>query len=100
MKFEPFERDSNQSKANSIHSKGIRSVQMQIRTIRTGYEAFECKFERFERDSKRSNAISNPKKGIRSVRMELNSSHSKGIRSDRTEIRTIQKGFEEFECKF
>ena len=28
------------SNANSSHSKGIRSIQMQIRTIRKGFEAF------------------------------------------------------------
>ena len=30
---------------------------MQIRTIRKGLEAFECKFEPFEKNSKHSNII-------------------------------------------
>ena len=58
---------------------------MQILTIWTGFEAFECKFEAFERDSKRSNANSIPTKGILSIRMQ---------------IRTIRKGLEAFESKF
>ena len=57
---------------------------MQILTIRTGLEKFECKFEPFERDSKYSNA---------------NLNHSKKIQSIRLQIRTIWKGFEAFECK-
>ena len=60
-KFEPFERDSKHSNANSSRpkgirsiqmqiltiqkdSKGIQSIQMQIRTIQKGFKAFECKF--------------------------------------------------------
>ena len=54
-KFEPFERDSKHLNANSNHSKGFRSIRMQIVTIRTKFEdgkqewkgefeAFECKF--------------------------------------------------------
>ena len=45
-KFEPFERDLKHSNANSNHSKEIWSIwmQIQIRTIEKGYEAFECKF--------------------------------------------------------
>ena len=70
-KFEPFERDSNHSKANSIHSKGILSSRMQILSLR--------------KDSKHSNANSNFSKRIQSILME---------------IRTIRKGFEAFECKF
>ena len=58
---------------------------MQSRTIRKGFEAFECKFEPFERYSKPSIAKSNHAKGIRSVEMQ---------------ILTIQKGFEAFKCKF
>ena len=51
--FEPFEWDSKHLNANSSirkllqgfdckfeHFKGIRSVEMQIRTIRKGFEAF------------------------------------------------------------
>ena len=34
-KFQPYERDSKHSNANSNHSKGIRSIRMQIQTIRT-----------------------------------------------------------------
>ena len=55
-KFEAFERDSKRSNANSIPTKGILSIRMQIRTIRKGLEAFESKFEPFERDTKHSNA--------------------------------------------
>ena len=40
FKFEPFEKDSKHSNANSNHSKGIRSIQMQIWTIRNVFEAF------------------------------------------------------------
>ena len=82
-KFEPLERDSKHSNADSNHLKGIRSIQMQIRTSRSrkGFEAFESKFEHVERDSK------------------LDSKHSKGIRSIRS-IRTIRKGFKGFEFKF
>ena len=57
---------------------------MQILTIWTGFEAFDCKFYSYERDSKHSNA---------------NSNHSKGIRSIRIQIRTIRKGYKTFECK-
>ena len=43
MKFEPFEIDSKHSNGNANHSKGIRSILiqilMQIRTIRNGFEA-------------------------------------------------------------
>ena len=58
---------------------------MQVRAIRKGFEAFECKFEPFERESKGSNA---------------NFNHSKGIRSIQMEILTIRQGFEAFNCKF
>ena len=98
-KFEAFESYWKDSNANSNHSKGFRSILMQysshskgigsiriqIRTIRNGFEAFECKFEPFQRDLKGSNS---------------NSNHSKGIRSIRMQIRTIRKGFEGFKCKF
>ena len=59
------------SNPNSNHSKGIRSIRMQIRTTRKGFKAFECKFEPLERDSKHSNANSNHSKGIRSIRMQI-----------------------------
>ena len=80
FKFEPFEIYSKHWNANSNHSKGIRSIQIQIRSIRKGsirmqirsirkiLEAFECK----------------------------NSSHSKGIRSIQMQIQTIRKDFEAF----
>ena len=88
-KFEQFERDTKDSNViRSVrmqirtirkifevveckfnHSKGIRSVQMQFLTIRKGLEGFEFKFEPFERDSKHLNANSNNLKGIRSIRM-------------------------------
>ena len=90
LKFEPFERGSKHLNANSNHSKGVRSIpmqippkgiriiRMQIRTTRKRLEAFECKFEAFKRDSKHSN---------------VNSNHWLGIRSNRMQIQMIQKGF-------
>jgi len=48
--FEAFERDSKHSNANSNYSKRIRSIRMQILTIQTKFEAFECKLELFEPD--------------------------------------------------
>ena len=84
-KFEPFERDLKLSNPTSNHSKGIRSIRMQIRTIRKRFKAFEIKLQPFERDSKHSNAHSN---------------HSKGIRSFRIQLRTIRKEFEAFESNF
>ena len=96
-KFEPFDRDSNHSNANSRHLKGIRSIRMQIRPIRKrfeckfeecirkGFEAFEYKFEPFERDSKHSNANSNPFERD-SKHSNANSNHSKGIRIIRIQI--------------
>ena len=80
---------------------------MQIRTIRKGFEAFECKFEQFERDSKHSNAmqILNIWRGFEAFESKLkplkkdskhsneNSNHSKGIRSIRKQIQTIRNGF-------
>ena len=63
-KFEPFEKVSKGSNANSNHLNGFRSILMQIRAIRKGLEAFEIKLEPFETDSKHSNANSNHSKGI------------------------------------
>ena len=63
--------------ANSNHSKGIRSIQMQIRTIPQGFKAFESKFESIEKNSK----------------------HSKIIRSILNQILTIRKGFEALKWK-
>ena len=63
-KFEAFESYWKLSNANSNHSKGFRSILMQIRAIQKGLEAFEFKFEPFETDSKHSNANSNHSKGI------------------------------------
>ena len=51
FKFEPFERDSKHSNANSNHLKGIRRIQMEILTIWKGFEALNWEFEQFERDS-------------------------------------------------
>ena len=85
---------------------------MQLLTIRTKFEAFECKFEPFERDSKQLNANPNHSQRIRSIQLQIrtirkdskhlnaNSNHSKGIRSNRMHIRTIRKGLQAFECKF
>jgi len=44
---------------------------MQILTIRTGFEALNCKFKIFDWDSKRSNENSNPLKVIRRIRMQI-----------------------------
>jgi len=63
----------------------IWSIQIQILTIRKGFEAFECKFEPFKRDSKHSNANSNHWNQIPSIRMQ---------------IQTIQTRFEALEWKF
>ena len=43
-KLEPLETDWNHLIANSNHSKGIRSIQMQMWTIGKGFKAFEHKF--------------------------------------------------------
>ena len=40
MKFEPFENGSKHSNANSNHSKGIRSIQMEMLTSQNLFEAF------------------------------------------------------------
>ena len=55
---------------------------MQIQTIRTRFEAFECKFKPFERDLKHLNT---------------KSKHSKGIQSLQIQNLNIPKGFELFE---
>ena len=39
-KLKTFELDLKHSNANSNHSKGIQSIQMQIRNIRKGFKAF------------------------------------------------------------
>ena len=62
---------------------------MQIRTIRKGFEALECKFEQGSKHSKSNSNHSN-----------ANLNHLKGIRSVRMQIRTVRKGFEAFDCKF
>ena len=41
-KFESFERDWKRLNTNSNHSNGIRSIRMQIRSIRKLLEAFEA----------------------------------------------------------
>ena len=91
-KFEQLKRDWKHWNANSKHSSDskysnensnnsilIRSIQMQIPTIRKGFKAFECKFEPFERDSKHSNANSNNSKGIQSIRMQIRNTR-KGLK--------------------
>ena len=40
FKFQPFQRDSNHSNANSKHSKRFRRIEMQNLTIRKLFEAF------------------------------------------------------------
>ena len=69
----------------SNHSKGIRSLPMQIQTIKKAFKTFESKFEPYKRDSRNSNQKSN---------------HSKGIQSIRQQIRTLQTRFKPFESKF
>ena len=81
---------------------------MQIRSIRKGFKAFECKFEEFESFWKHSNANSSHSKVFRSILMKFdpferdskhsnaNSSHSKGIRSIQMLMLTTQKVFEAF----
>ena len=59
MQIPPFERYLKHSNANSNHLNEFRSIQMQIPSIQTGFEPFECKFEPFERDSNHLNANSN-----------------------------------------
>ena len=39
-KREPFERDSKHSNRNSNNSKGVRNIQIQIRTTQKGFKAF------------------------------------------------------------
>ena len=94
MQYVTIGKGLKHSNPNSNHSKGIRIIQMQILTIRKGFEAveskfdieaFESQFEPLEMDSKHSNA---------------NSNHSKGIRSNQIQIRTTRKGFEAFKWKF
>ena len=121
--FQPFERDSKHSNANSNHSNGIQSTWMQIPTIRTEFEGFEsqfqpfrtafeaieCQFQPFQYHSKHSNANSNHLNGIGSTGMQspsdlkqsnANSNHSYGIRSIRMPIPNILMAFEALECQF
>ena len=98
-KFEAFESYWKHSNAHSSHSKGIRSIQMQIWIIWKTFEAFQCKFEPFERDSNHSKANSNLSKGIRSIPMEILTIR-KGFEVFNCEFEHFQKGFIEFECKF
>ena len=72
FEFEPLERDSKHSNSNLNHSKGIRSIRIQIRTNRKGIEAIECKLKPFEKDSKHSSEILNHSKRIRSILSSLN----------------------------
>ena len=70
------------------HSKGIRSICIQIGITRKGFEAFECKYEQFERDLKHSKGIHCIRIQIRTIRKRL-----------RKQIGSIQKGFEALEGK-
>ena len=69
--FEPFESDLKHLNPNSNPSNEIRSIQMQILSIREEFEAFDRKFEPFEKDLKHSNAKSNHSKGSQSVQTEI-----------------------------
>ena len=51
MQILTIEKDSKHSNANSNHSKGIQVIRNQIWSIRTRFEAFECKFEPSKGDS-------------------------------------------------
>ena len=130
MQIQIFERDSKHKNANLNHWKGIRNIRMQIRTIRT-------KFEAFERNSKHLNANLNQSKGIWTILMQIptlptkfeafecicwegfepleckfepfkqdskhsnaNSNHWKGTLTIQMQIRTIPTRFETFKCKF
>ena len=85
---------------------------MQIRTNQKGFEAFKSKFESLESNSEQSNEIQTTWKGYKgfeykfepfekdSKNLNPNSNYSKEIRSIRIQVRTIQKWFEAFECKF
>ena len=109
-KFLPFEWESKHLNTSLNHSKGIRSIRMQILTIQ---KEFECKFkplekrfkelghnfEQLQRDLKHSNVSSNRLK-TDSKRWNATSNHLKKIRNSRMQIRTIRKGFEAFEYKF
>ena len=85
---------------------------MQIRTIRKGFESFECKFETFERDSKQSNPNLNHSKGIQIVPMEIGMIE-KGFKASESKLKRLQmdlkhsnansnhsKGIRAFKCKF
>ena len=61
----------------------IRTIRMQILTIRKAFKAFKCKFELFEQDS---------------THWKANSNHLKGIRDIRMQIWTFWAKFEAFEC--
>ena len=69
--FEQLERDWKHSNANDNHSKGIRSIRMQILTIKTKLKAFE---------------------GIRSIQMQ--------IRNIQKGFNAFKSKFEPFEYKF
>ena len=93
--FESFKwKFETNSKHWFTNSKGIRSIRMEIQTLRTRFEAFECifkvltirmqirsihtrfetfecKFYPFQRDSKHSNANSNYLNKIRSIQMQI-----------------------------
>jgi len=53
------------------YSNGIRSIQMEIRAIWKGFEAFEWKSEPLERNSKHLNTNSNISNEIRSILMQI-----------------------------
>ena len=98
MQIRTIRKELKHLNANSNYLKGIWSIRMQIRTIRKGIKAFECKFEPFEMASKHSNANSNRSKGIWSIRMQI-LTIQKGFEAF-VQIRAIRNGFEPFECKF
>ena len=110
--FEPFQRDSNHSKANLNLFKGIRSIQLKFKIIRKGFKAFKYnfelfevfkyKFESFKRDSKLSNHIRTISGGFESFQckfeqserdskhLTLNSNHPKWIQSFQIQFRTFR----------
>ena len=82
---------------SSNHSKKIQNIRMQIVTIGTKFQAFECKFEPFEQDSKHLIANSNHPKEIRSTRIKIRT--RKGFEAFESKFEPLENGFEAFQCK-
>ena len=72
---------------------------MQIRTIRKGFEAIQCKFEPFERDLKQWNGNSKDSKRIRIIRMQIWTTEN-GLEAFECKLKPFECKFEQFEWKF